>query len=469
MTLRIGLLPLARPTFDVPYAEEMAARAFAALEAAGFALSGDRALLFDAAATRAALARLQDEPLDLVLILQVTFADATMAVEIARAVSAPLAIWALPEPRAGGRLRLNAFCGMNLALHALGRAGLPAGWLYAAPEDAAAPRRLASLAAGREAVRTAPAALRREPSDEDRARAAEALGRLRGVRVGLVGEHPAGFDTCRYDPAELNRLLGVEVQRIALPDLFVRAEAADEGEVATLRARLDGSVSGLADLDEPQLERSLRVYDALAGMAREQGLQGLALRCWPEMFTDYGCAACGPSGLLSGEGVPCACEADVYGALTALMLQGVAGEPSWLVDIVDIDAQDDTAVLWHCGSAPLQMADPQVRPRAQIHSNRRMPLLAEFTLKPGRVTVARISQARNEPKLVLAGAQVLRAPMSFTGTSGVVRFDAAAGDVMSAMMDEALEHHVALVYGERRPALRAMAAELGLPVLELTP
>jgi hypothetical protein len=80
MTLRIGLLPLARPTFDVPYAEEMAARAFAALEAAGFAHSGDRALLFDAAATRAALARLQDEPLDLVLILQVTFADATMAV-----------------------------------------------------------------------------------------------------------------------------------------------------------------------------------------------------------------------------------------------------------------------------------------------------------------------------------------------------------------------------------------------------
>ncbi len=32
--MRIGVLPLARPTFDVPFAEEMAAGAFAALEAA---------------------------------------------------------------------------------------------------------------------------------------------------------------------------------------------------------------------------------------------------------------------------------------------------------------------------------------------------------------------------------------------------------------------------------------------------
>ena len=35
MTMRIGVLPLARPTFDVPYAEEMAAKAFATLDSAG--------------------------------------------------------------------------------------------------------------------------------------------------------------------------------------------------------------------------------------------------------------------------------------------------------------------------------------------------------------------------------------------------------------------------------------------------
>jgi hypothetical protein len=37
----------------------------------------------------------------------------------------PIAIWAVPEPRIGGRLRLNAYCGLNLAAHAHGRAGVP--------------------------------------------------------------------------------------------------------------------------------------------------------------------------------------------------------------------------------------------------------------------------------------------------------------------------------------------------------
>jgi L-fucose isomerase-like protein len=233
------------------------------------------------------------------------------------------------------------------------------------------------------------------------------------------------------------------------------------------RSTVAASLTGADELDQDQLDRSLRVYRALDGLAGEKGLAGFAVRCWPEMFTDYGCAACGPMGMMAGQGVPCACEADVYGALTALLLQGLAGEPSWLVDIVDMDGAGDTGVFWHCGSAPLGMADAVTQPRVQIHSNRRMPLLAEFTLKPGRITIARVSQARNAPRLVLAGAEVLRAPMSFTGTSGVVRFDRNAGEVAAAMMQEGLEHHVAFAYGEHRPALRAMADRMGLPVVEI--
>ena len=138
MTIRIAVLPLARPTFDVPYAEEMARAAFATLDRGGVAVVGSRTLLFDAAATEAALAALEGERVDLVLVLQVTFTDATMTVRIAESVGAPLAIWAFPEPRAGGRLRLNAFCGLNLAQHALGRAGHSARWIYTAPDDTAA-------------------------------------------------------------------------------------------------------------------------------------------------------------------------------------------------------------------------------------------------------------------------------------------------------------------------------------------
>jgi L-fucose isomerase-like protein len=157
----------------------------------------------------------------------------------------------------------------------------------------------------------------------------------------------------------------------------------------------------------------------------------------------------------------------MYGTLTALALQELAGEPSFLVDIVDMDAESDTSVLWHCGLAPMSMADPATPPAAQIHSNRRMPLLQEFALKPGRVTVARISQAKNEIKLIVAGGEMISAPKSFSGTSGVIRFDRPAGEVAAAMMELGLEHHVALVYRDVRGPLRAMAAAMGIPIVEL--
>ncbi|MEJ1159995.1 L-fucose/L-arabinose isomerase family protein [Prosthecomicrobium sp. N25] len=465
--MRIGVLPLARPTFDVPFAEAQAAAAFAALDATGHDLVGPRGLLFDAAATREALAALKGEALDRVLVLQVTFTDASMTCVIAEELTAPLLLWAVPEPRAGGRLRLNAFCGLNLAAHALKLRGKDFGWLYAAPDSPGLDESLALLVSGGLAAEGRGVEDRPDATFVDAKAVAGVLKRLGNARIGVVGEHPLGFDTCAYDPDAMARLCGASAERIELPALFDRARAADPGRIAAVRAETATRLGGLDAVDQEQLDRSLRVFAGLSDLAREKSLDALAVRCWPEMFTEYGCAACGPMAMMNGAKVPAACEADVYGALSALVLQELAGEPSLLVDLVDLDPASDTGVVWHCGLAPLTMADPSTPPRATIHSNRRMPLLHEFALKPGRITAARFTQAQGRPRLMIAGATMLQAPMSFTGTSGVLRFDADAGTVAERIMGEGLEHHFAFAYGEWRPQLRAVAGALGLPVLEI--
>jgi L-fucose isomerase-like protein len=461
----IGVLALGRPTFDVPFAEAVAAQAFAALDAAGIKTVGPRGLLFDAAAAKAALADVQAAGARKILLLQVTFTDASMTVEVAHAVTAPLALWAFPEPRAGGRLRLNSFCGLNLALHALGRAGKQATYLYSAPDAANIASGLVALLSG--APRTPPgAADHAPPSTAEVARAEKVVKALNGMHIGLVGERPAGFDTCRFEDRAIADLAGVGVLRIGLDDVFARAKSANPARVAASRQRV-AQLAGIDEVDQPQLDRSLRVYEAFQDIATAKGCDALAVRCWPEMFTEYGCAACGPMGLLNGAKLPAACEADVYGALTQRLLQDLAGEPAWLVDIVDMDAASDTGVLWHCGSAPLSMCDPQYKAEAQIHSNRKMPLLAQFPLKPGRITLARITQARNETRMIVGGGEVLRAPISFTGTSAVVRFDGGTEAAMRGLLDHALEHHLAIVYGDHRGAVRAAGRHLGLDVVAL--
>jgi L-fucose isomerase-like protein len=476
MSLTYGVAALARPTFDVPFAEEMKTRAFAALEAAGIRIVGPRELLFDRDSAEKAVAAIRGAGhIDLLLILQVTFTDATMTVKLAREARTPIAIWALPEPRVGGRLRLNAYCGLNLAAHALGRADVRHGWLYAPPEAEGLADRLRDLARFHQTGTVSESSAACAPDavpPAARLAADRVLQRLAGSEIVVLGKHPDGFDTCEYDPALLERLAGVHVSTLPLDSVFDRARAADPARVARARAESAAQLDGLDTVDQTQLDKSFRVFCALEDVQRERDARGLAVRCWPEMFTEYGCAACGPMAMMNQKQVPAACEADVHGSLTQLVLQELAGEPAWMADLVDITAADDspladTAVLWHCGLAPLSMRDPEARAEATIHTNRRMPLLHQFALRPGRVTLARLSRARNATKLMIAGAEVLRAPMAFTGCSGTIRFDRPAADVATTIIGEGLEHHFALAYGDHKPALRAIAARWDLPVLEL--
>jgi hypothetical protein len=68
---------------------------------------------------------------------------------------------------------------------------------------------------------------------------------------------------------------------------------------------------------------------------------------------------------------------------------------------------------------------------------------------------------------VIGGGEMLKRPMAFTGTSGVVRFDGGAERVLETVIGSALEHHMALAYGDHRDVLEAAAAELKLSVLWL--
>ncbi|MCB0062730.1 MAG: hypothetical protein KDE19_11465, partial [Caldilineaceae bacterium] len=121
--MRIALLSIARPTFDVPLAQSVADAVVAQIEAAGCTIVGTgRELLMDGEGADRGVNMLLSSEFDLLLLLQASFADSSMAVQIAEAVrerGVPLLLWAVPDERDGGRLRLNSFCGINLAGHAL--------------------------------------------------------------------------------------------------------------------------------------------------------------------------------------------------------------------------------------------------------------------------------------------------------------------------------------------------------------
>lgn len=440
--MRIGFVPIARPTFDLGLARDLTAQVAEAL--AGYTLVGSTELVMDGAAVQLRISELADSRPDMLLLLQASFADSTMALELARALDVPLLLWALPEAQTGGRLRINSFCGVNLAAHGLRRAGIAYETIYAEPDDPAAHEKL-----------------------HDFARAAMVKRRLQGARIGRLGENPAGFDTCLVNRTGLRSRLGVEVPQYELSPFFQRARGADSSQIDALAGDLRGRLADFDAHDQDETRGTLGAYLALDELAKDEKLDGVAVRCWPEFFTDLGCSACGAMSLLSDAMTPTSCEADVNGTITQLILQWLSGAPAFGSDIVAFDLDADAATLWHCGLAPLSMADPTVTPSATLHSNRAKPLLMQFPLKPGRVTIARLSEASGDFKLVIGGGEMLKAPMAFSGTSGQIRFDSGASAVMDTLLGEGLEHHVSLTYGEHARALEMLARMLGMPVLRL--
>lgn len=442
--IRIGFAPIARPTFDLDLARELTAQVCAALSAEGYTLVGSQDLIMDGEAVAARIAELAAADVDMILLLQSTFADSTMALQLARALEAPLLLWALPEAQIGGRLRINSFCGINLAAHGLRRAGIRYNYIYAPPADAAAHDKLHKFAI-----------------------ASRVKSRLAGARIGRLGANPDGFDTCLVNHAALKSQLGVEVAQFELAPFFQRARQADRAQVAALAEGLSSTLAGYSDMELEATNGTLGAYVALDELVHEENLSGMAVRCWPEFFTDLGCSACGAMSLLSDALTPCSCEADVNGTITQLILGWISGEPAFGSDLVAFDTAADEATLWHCGLAPLSMCDPDAQPEATSHSNREKPLLLQFPLRPGRVTLARLSEASGEFRLVIGGGEMLQAPPAFTGTSGRIRFDSGAAATMDTIMREGLEHHLSLTYGDHQAVLESLAQMLGLSVLRL--
>jgi L-fucose isomerase-like protein len=429
--MRVGYVAVARPTFDVEEATRRSRQVLAAVRATGWDVAGSHEPVLDGEAGAAAAAALGE--LDRLVITLASFTDSSLPAAIVDArPEAEVLVWGIPEPRTGGRLRLNSLCGINLA-----RFRIPgARWIYLDPETVDAPDHLRRAF---ETERTS------TPLPADPALEARVPEVLSTKTVGLVGRHPDGFEPCGYTDTELASVGGATVDQVPLEALFSAGRAASPSDVHEATAATGRAVAGLDLLDPSGVDATERLGLGLRHLAAEREWDAVATRCWPECFTEFGGAACLAQAELTEDGMPATCEADVFGALTALVLQDVYGGPVLVADLVDVDRDDQTAAFWHCGIAPRSMAASD-GVRATVHPNRGVPLLHEFRLRPGPVVIARITRAGGDVRLFSIEGEVLDRPRPFAGTCGVIRPSIPVDDLLSVVLDNGLEHHFAIVY-----------------------
>ena len=164
--------------------------------------------------------------------------------------------------------------------------------------------------------------------------------------------------------------MNYNIKKISLEELFQQSKKTNKEKINSTRNQINKDLKNTKRLSQKELNKSISIYHGLNKLQIQYGLNAYAIRCWPEMFTEFGCASCGPMAMMNQKNISCACEADVLGGISCNILNQLNKKPSLLVDIVDVSEKDNSVVFWHCGLAPISMSIKGTA-SADIHSNRK--------------------------------------------------------------------------------------------------
>ena len=457
----IGYLALARETFDVEFAESKFSKGKDILQSISKKAIGFDKLVTNDDIAEEALAFFKDNDCEKIFLFQTTFTDAKFLLNFAKSIQKPICIVSFPEPRTGGRLRLNSVCGLNLAMHSLIKNDITPDFVIMEEDDKTNEISFSNfIQSQNESKKTSwnIASISDHTADFDYS--------IDKQTIGIIGTRPEGFDTCDYDSSEVTNKLNVSLVDLELEDLFDEAKEVELETIVKTKNTVSSYLAGTEELVQEEFNKSLSIYHGLENLKDKHNLDAFAIRCWPETFTEYGCASCGPMAMMNEKKVSCACEADVLGGISCNILNQMNNDPSLLVDIVDVDKSDNSLVFWHCGLAPISMAKKGTA-RSGIHSNRKKPLLHDFSLKEGEITIFRVSKARGKLQFFVMKGQVLDRPNSFSGTSGVINLGENSANTLEQMFKGGLEHHVAFTYGDISDKLIHFGQQMNIPTYTL--
>ena len=434
-------IPIGVPTFDQEAALEMFKRSLALLKTFDNTLSAPDGVLLNTAAVKAFTDGLQP---DLVVIQNVTFANAAYTAEVLRAFDCPVLLWTPEEPVPDkGRLKLNALTGAFSAANMLTAMGRPFCYVYGSPLAKETQRRLKAVF--------------------DAARVKKAM---RSLNLLQIGHTPQGFGFGRALDAEIQKAFGVKLLSIEARELIDLAKGYSADEVAPFLQDAKTRICGLDKINEKNVADFARLYKAYADYMKENQIGALASRCWPDFFTAFGTPVCAVLAILDDLGVPSACEADTYGALSMYISQQITGKPAFFGDPVALNEDENTVTFWHCGTAACSLARKDTGAVAGVHCNRRIGPTLEFGCRAEeKVTIFRVGKdADGNFRILTAAAEALDRPQQYAGTSMVTRLQYNARDFIEKAVEYGWEPHYAVAMGDISDAVESLGKMLGIKV-----
>jgi L-fucose isomerase-like protein len=429
----VGLISVGVPWFQVPVAQKNLDETRAWLQTK-WQVVGPTQVVTDAAGLENAIEDFVTSGRPDVLVLQIgTFPDGEAPLAVAERLRVPVILHSLPEPNIESEIALNSLCGANLSTFTLTEMGLPHKAVHGPVGDPAVQAEMSTYI-----------------------QAGLALAAIRRSRLGLVGFRAPGFYPCVFDELLIRRTFGLGLDHISLGEVVL---ALQKGQRRKAPVEAFPAIEG-GSLSAESVNWIERYYAALSNVLEASGKRLFAIKDWPEIMGLNDPGGIWPAlGWLQAEGYLIAPEGDVNAAVTMALLNGLQGNVPFFADISAWDDQPSALALWHYGGAPC-LARIQEEIRYGIEGRE-----VQFTLKPGRATLARVGLHHGAFRMLAIAVEVLDRTVKLRRAGGWARtVNRAASEVVHSMLDDGWEHHTVLTYGDAVPALRAVSRFTGLPL-----
>lgn len=439
---QIAYVPIGVPTFHLESAQKEFDKSVALIKSLTDACVFPKEMLLSIDLLDAFLEECQP---DLVILQNITFANAAYASEVLKKLDCPILLWTLREPVIdGGRLRLNSLTGAYSAANAIKAFRKePLNYIFGSPEE--------------EEVRAKVGAT---------IRAAKLKYDMRHLTVAAVGHTPQGFGFGRALDLEMLENFGASLESIEARELIDIAKGYSDEDVKDYLADAGERMCGLENTPEQNRKDFARLYRAYKEYVTDHHVGALASRCWPDFFTAFGTPVCAVLAMLNDLGVAASCEADTYGVLSMYLGMQLTQQATFFGDPVSMDEKENTITFWHCGTAACSLAREDTGAKVDVHCNRKIGPTLDFGCKPCKeVTIFRIGKdSDGDFRFFIAGGEALDKPKQFNGTSLVVKTNADAKTIVYESVEAGWEPHFVVAYGNVAAELEILAGMLNMEV-----
>ncbi len=237
---------------------------------------------------------------------------------------------------------------------------------------------------------------------DDYATAHDAISKLQGKRVGVIGKPSGWLIASNVDYAAMHNRWGVEMVDVPLDEVVKGYEAIPDSEVQDITDEFINKAIGMKEPSRDEVVKAMRLYRSVKGIVERYCLDAFTLNCFDLIPTTHttGCVALA---LLNQEGIPAGCEGDEQTLLTMLAVQAATGEMTFMANPSKIlNNATHEMVFAHCTIAPA-MTDRYI---VRDHYESLSGVAVEGIFDPMEMTVVKCG-GRSMERYFISKAQLL--------------------------------------------------------------